>query len=85
MCIRDRDYAKAVKDLQKTLGVRQDSVVARQALREYGVSAHLAGENAFTFGRLHALEQARADRAERAFRKAWKALPHTKVRDCFLT
>ena len=80
---RAKDYAKGVKGLQKTLGVRQDSVVARQALREYGVSAHLAGENAFTFGRLHALEQARADQAERAFRKAWKALPHTKVRDWF--
>lgn len=81
---RAKDYAKGAKDLQKTLGVRQDSVVARQALREYGVSAHLAGENAFTFGRLHALEQARADHAERAFHKAWKALPHTKVRDWFL-
>ena len=81
---RAKDYAKGVKNLQKTLGVRQDSVVARQALREYGVSAHLAGENAFTFGRLHGLEQARADQAGRAFRKAWKALPHTKVRAWFL-
>jgi CHAD domain-containing protein len=82
---RAKDYAKGVTDLQKTLGARQDSVVARQALREYGVSAHLAGENAFTFGRLHALEQARADQAERAFRKAWKALPRAKVRAWFLT
>jgi CHAD domain-containing protein len=81
---RAKGYAKGVKSLQKTLGARQDSVVARKALREYGVSAHLAGENTFTFGRLHALEQARADQAERAFRKAWKALPHAKVRAWFL-
>lgn len=81
---RAKDYASAAKDLQKTLGVRQDSVVARRLLREYGVSAHLSGENAFTFGRLHGLEQARADQAERAFRKAWKALPHHKVRNWLL-
>lgn len=81
---RAKEYATRAKELQKTLGVRQDSVVARRVLREYGVSAHLAGENAFTFGRLHGLEQARADRAERGFRKAWKALPHKKVADWFL-
>jgi CHAD domain-containing protein len=77
---RAKNYANHVKRLQKTLGVRQDSVVAREVLREYGVSAHLAGDNAFTFGRLHGLEQARASRAEQAFRRAWKALPHKKVR-----
>jgi CHAD domain-containing protein len=81
---RAKEYASRAKELQKTLGVRQDSAVARRVLREYGVSAHLAGENAFTFGRLHGLEQARADHAERAFRKDWKALPHKKVRVWFL-
>ena len=44
-------------------------------LREYGVQAHLSGQNGFTYGRLHALEQWRGQRAEEAFEKAWKALP----------
>ena len=43
------------------LGEFQDSVVARSRLREVGLQAHLSGENAFTYGRLHALEQQRAD------------------------
>jgi hypothetical protein len=49
-------------------------------LRAYGIQAHLSGENGFTFGRRHALEQRRADRAEQEFRAAWKALPRNKVR-----
>jgi CHAD domain-containing protein len=81
---RAKDYASRAKQVQKALGVRQDSVAARRVLREYGVSAHLGGENAFTYGRLHGLEQARADQAEQAFHRAWKALPHKKVRTWFL-
>jgi CHAD domain-containing protein len=80
---RAKDYGRRAKRIQKALGVHQDSVLARRALREYGVAAHLAGENAFTFGRLHGLEQARAVDAERAFRRAWQALPHRKVRAIF--
>ena len=37
------------------------------------MQAHLDGDNAFTFGRLHALEQARAERAEADFAAAWSA------------
>jgi CHAD domain-containing protein len=81
---RAKEYAARVKKLQQTLGVRQDTVAARRALRSYGVSAHLSGANAFTFGRLHGLEQARSDRAERAFLRAWKAVPHKGVRDWIL-
>ena len=46
--------------------------MTRQALREYGVRAYLSGENGFTFGRLHALEEARADTARREFAAAWE-------------
>lgn len=80
---RAKRYAAKVKAVQQALGVHQDTVVARQMLRAYGVQAHLSGENGFTFGRLHALEQWRADRAEREFRDAWKALPHKKIRRRF--
>ena len=45
------------------LGEHQDSVVAREALRELGVRMHLDGDNAFTIGRLHALEQTRGEKA----------------------
>jgi hypothetical protein len=44
------------------------------------MTAHLSGENAFTFGRLHALEQWRADRAEADFAVAWRRLSRRKVR-----
>lgn len=49
--------AETVQDL---LGEHQDTVVSQATLRELGVQAHLSGENGFTFGRLHALEQGRA-------------------------
>ena len=54
------------------LGELQDTVVTRELCRRLGVVAAAAGENAFTYGRLHALEQARAERAERDF---WKLAP----------
>jgi CHAD domain-containing protein len=72
---RAEKYAGRVKRVQQALGRHQDSVVARRMLREYGVQAHLSGQNGFTYGRLHALEQWRGQRAEEAFEKAWKALP----------
>ena len=71
---RARSLASSAKKVQEALGIRQDSVVARERLREYGMQAHLEGDNAFTFGRLHALEQARAERAEADFATAWSKL-----------
>jgi CHAD domain-containing protein len=77
---RAAKLARRAEALQEALGEFQDSVVARSRLRELGVQAHLSGENAFTYGRLHALEQQRADRSERVFRSAWRKLPHRRVR-----
>ena len=77
---RAKRYAAKVKKIQQALGVHQDTVVARQVLRTYGIQAHLSGENGFSFGRLHALEQWRADRSEQEFRAAWDALPSKKIR-----
>jgi CHAD domain-containing protein len=54
------ELAAAAEAIQDLLGEHQDTVVARQSLREIGVRAHLSGENGFTFGRLHSLEEARA-------------------------
>ncbi|MFG1923452.1 CHAD domain-containing protein [Cryptosporangium sp. NPDC048952] len=59
-----KQFAGAMEDVQESLGAHQDSVVARQVLRELGMQAHLAGENGFTFGLLHRGEQALADGVE---------------------
>jgi CHAD domain-containing protein len=49
------------------LGERQDTAVTRAHCRTLGLAAFAAGENAWTYGRLHGLEEARAARAEAAF------------------
>jgi CHAD domain-containing protein len=66
--------AEAAEQLQEVLGEHQDSVVARTALRELGVRMYLDGDNAFTIGRLHALEQTRGEEAIEAFGSAWAAV-----------
>ncbi|MET0864395.1 MAG: CYTH and CHAD domain-containing protein [Nakamurella sp.] len=71
--------AEAAENLQEVLGEHQDSVVARAALRDLGARIHLDGDNAFTIGRLHALEQARGDQALTEFEPAWSALSKKKV------
>jgi CHAD domain-containing protein len=76
---RARSLAKAAKKIQTALGVHQDSVVARQRLRELAMQAHLDGDNAFTFGRLHALEQARAEGVETEFADAWRTFRHKQL------
>jgi CHAD domain-containing protein len=58
-------FAADMEDVQEELGAHQDSVVTRQALRELGMQAHLAGENGFTFGYLHRDELATAEAVER--------------------
>jgi CHAD domain-containing protein len=59
-----KQLAKALEAVQETLGDHQDSVVERVWLRDLGMRAHLAGENGWTFGRLHALAEARAQHDE---------------------
>jgi CHAD domain-containing protein len=69
-----RRFAKHMKHVQSALGAHQDAVIARTTAREIGVQAHLAGENAFSFGLLHerAHRQAGAcvDEARHAGRRA---------------
>ena len=62
------------QSLQEALGEHQDSVVARDVLLRLGAEAHARGEDAFGFGRLHALEEVRASAAEARFRRDWRAL-----------
>jgi CHAD domain-containing protein len=58
---------RTTKRIQKSLGALQDTVVTREMCRRVGIAAAGAGENSFTFGLLHGLEEARAARARAAF------------------
>ena len=75
-----RRFAKRMKAVQSALGGQHDAVTARGVAREIGIRAHLAGENAFTFGLLQ--ERADLDAAahrDRAMR-AWKSAARRKYR-----
>lgn len=71
---RARRFAAAAEQVQEVLGEYQDAVVARDVLRQLGVAAHLAGENGFTFGRLHGLQDLRQADALRRLAPAWEQL-----------
>jgi CHAD domain-containing protein len=75
-----RRFATRMKSVQKLLGEHQDTVVTRAELRQLGAQAHLAGENGFSFGRLHGHEQSRAERLERAYPATWRAAARPKHR-----
>ncbi len=64
---------KGAKNLQNLLGDHQDSVMARQALRELADQAHAAGESAFTYGVLHEREERRAAAVEAELPDALRA------------
>ncbi|NNJ05779.1 CYTH and CHAD domain-containing protein [Streptomyces sp. PKU-MA01144] len=66
-----KKLAKRMKAVQTVLGDHQDSVVARETLRDLAVQAHAAGESAFTWGLLFGSEQATAADRERELPAVW--------------
>jgi len=66
--------ASGAEEVQEVLGEHQDSVVARELLRQLAIEVHLDGGNAFTFGRLHAAEELRGIRSRDAFLELWPTL-----------
>ncbi|MCX5081681.1 MULTISPECIES: CYTH and CHAD domain-containing protein [unclassified Streptomyces] len=62
---------KHAKALQTLLGEHQDSVMAREALRDLAAQAHAAGESSFTYGVLYGREEALAERAEEELPPLW--------------
>jgi CHAD domain-containing protein len=48
-----RRFAKQMKAVQSVLGEHQETVIVRPAVRKLGINAHLAGENAFSYGLLY--------------------------------
>jgi CHAD domain-containing protein len=76
---RAKQLAKQGKAITSLLGDHQDTVVARRLLRDMGVRAHLAGENGFTFGRLHALEEKHAAELLMEYPELYDALPSKRL------
>jgi len=72
--------AKAAERVQSVLGEHQDSVVAQGSLRQFGVRAHLDGDSAFTYGRLHAMEQVCAAESAAEFARTWVEVSRKKLR-----
>ncbi|MEW1724011.1 CYTH and CHAD domain-containing protein [Streptomyces sp. NPDC093109] len=73
-------FARRMKDVQTLLGDHQDSVVARETLRDLAVAAHAAGESAFTWGLLYGEEAARAERLERELPRVWAKAADRRIR-----
>jgi CHAD domain-containing protein len=73
-------FAAAMEQLQEVLGEHQDGVVTREVLRELGAGSSRAGENGFTFGRLHALEQVRAEAAAARWPQVRREVSGAKLR-----
>ncbi|MGI5425789.1 CHAD domain-containing protein [Streptomyces sp. CA-179760] len=69
-----KHLVKSMKALQNLLGEHQDSVMARQILRELSAVAHAAGESAFTYGLLHEREEQRAARVEAELPGFWDGI-----------
>lgn len=70
-----RVLARAAEDIQEILGEHNDSAVTRELLLELAAQAQAAGGNAFSYGRLHALEQSRGDEARVRFFRIWRNSP----------
>ncbi|MFC9678573.1 CHAD domain-containing protein [Streptomyces sp. NPDC056948] len=69
-----KNLVKSMKALQNLLGEHQDSVMARQTIREMSAVAHAAGESAFTYGLLHEREEQRAARVEAELPGFWDGI-----------
>lgn len=69
------ELVAGAEHVQKILGEHQDSVVSREYLRRMGAAAVGSGQNGFTYGRLHALEEEHGETARRHFSKAWAHFP----------
>jgi CHAD domain-containing protein len=65
-------FAKRMKRVQSVLGEHQDSVIAAAVSRDLGIGAHLAGENAFSYGLLYERDVCDAERLRAEARFIWE-------------
>jgi CHAD domain-containing protein len=75
-----REFARQMKRVQSVLGDHHDAVLARQAARDLGIGAHLAGENAFTYGLLYECELHLAQRRQAEASGVWKRSSRPRYR-----
>ncbi|NUK35852.1 CYTH and CHAD domain-containing protein [Streptomyces lunaelactis] len=75
-----RNFARRMKAVQTVLGDHQDSVVAREALRNLAIQAHAAGESAFSWGLLYGHEEAQAAEREAELPGVWAKASAPKLR-----
>jgi CHAD domain-containing protein len=71
-------FASQMKKVQSVLGEHQDTVIARQAERELGISAYLAGENAFSYGLLYERGACAGARLQARAQRTWKRAPRSR-------
>ncbi|MCI0686471.1 MAG: CHAD domain-containing protein, partial [Sporichthyaceae bacterium] len=69
-----------LKRIQDVLGTHQDTVVAREVLRDEAANAHVEGESTFTFGLLHERERQQAGHQLTRLPKAHRKLIRPKSR-----
>ena len=77
---RARRFSGQMKKVQSVLGDHQDTVIARHAARDLGIGAHLAGENAFTYGLLYECEANQAEHLQARARHVWKRASRARYR-----
>jgi CHAD domain-containing protein len=82
---RARRLAARAKRVQEVLGQHQDTVMARRTLRELGAQSYLEGENGFTFGLLHGLEQCQALALQSEFHRVWAKVPSPRAAERWIT
>lgn len=71
-------FADAMEGVQEALGEYQDSVLTRERLLQLALQTSSTA-TAFLYGRLHALEGARAELSQQHFDAAWKAAGRKSV------
>jgi CHAD domain-containing protein len=75
-----RRFARQMKKVQSVLGDHHDAVMARPVERELGISAYLAGENAFSYGLLYGRDACDGERLQAQARRTWKRASRPRYR-----
>ncbi|OFE15655.1 hypothetical protein BA895_22085 [Humibacillus sp. DSM 29435] len=78
---RVRRVGKTAKQLQKVLGEHHDTWMTREVLASNAARSDERGDSSFTIGRLHGLEQARAEHLERRAQVVLTTLTNLADRD----
>jgi hypothetical protein len=73
-------FANQMKKVQSVLGDHQDTIIARQAERELGIGAHLAGENAFSYGLLYGQDACEGEGLAAQARRTWERASRPRYR-----